>query len=369
MSADGVPSQPLRERLERVVRADVRAMSGYHVPDSAGLVKLDAMENPYRLPQTLREELGRRLAEVALNRYPVPTYARLKSTIRERLGVPSGFDVVLGNGSDELITMLSIATATAGACVLAPLPSFVMYEMSSRFAGSRFVGVDLAPGFGLDLAAMLEAIERHRPAVIYLAYPNNPTGNLFDDDAIEAVVRAAPGVVVLDEAYHPFARRSWMARLSEFDNLVVMRTVSKLGLAGIRLGYAAAASPWLDELEKVRPPYNVSVLDEAAAQFALEHLDVFDAQAEQIRSERDALSVRLAAMPGVEVFASQANFVLVRVSDGPAVWNGLLREGVLVKDVGRMHGSLAGCLRLTVGTAQECDRLVAALAQVLAAQS
>jgi histidinol-phosphate aminotransferase len=368
MSPDA-PEPPLRERLERVVRADLRAMSGYHVPDSAGLVKLDAMENPYRLPEPLREELGRRLSEVALNRYPVPTYARLKSTIRERLGVPAGFEVVLGNGSDELIAMLSTATATPGACVLAPVPSFVMYEMSARFAGSRFVGVDLAPGFGLDAAAMLDAIARHRPAVVYLAYPNNPTGNLFDDAAVEAVVRAAPGVVVLDEAYHPFARRSWMPRLAEFDNLVVMRTVSKLGLAGIRLGYAAAAAPWLDELEKVRPPYNVSVLDEAAAQFALEHLDVFDAQAARIRSDRDALSARLGALPGVEVFASDANFVLVRVSDGPGVWKGLLQQGVLVKDVGRMHGSLAGCLRLTVGTGEECDRLVGALAQVLAGQS
>jgi histidinol-phosphate/aromatic aminotransferase/cobyric acid decarboxylase-like protein len=159
MSPDA-PEQPLRERLERVVRADLRAMSGYHVPDSAGLVKLDAMENPYRLPEPLREELGRRLSEVALNRYPVPTYARLKSTIRERLGVPAGFEVVLGNGSDELIAMLSTATATPGACVLAPVPSFVMYEMSARFAGSRFVGVDLAPGFGLDAAAMLDAISR-----------------------------------------------------------------------------------------------------------------------------------------------------------------------------------------------------------------
>jgi histidinol-phosphate aminotransferase len=362
-------SQRLRQRLERVVRADVRAMSGYHVPDSAGLIKLDAMENPYLLPESLREQLGRRLADVALNRYPVPTYAGLKSAIRERLGVPTGFGVVLGNGSDELITMLSVATATAGACVLAPVPSFVMYEMSARFARSRFVGVALAPDFGLDLPAMLAAIERHDPAVVYLAYPNNPTGNLFDDAAIEAVVRAASGVVVLDEAYHPFARRSWMHRLPEFENLIVMRTVSKLGLAGIRLGYAAAAGPWLDELEKVRPPYNVSVLDEAAAAFALEHLEVLDAQAQTIRADRETLAARLSALPGVEVFPSQANFLLVRVADAPAVWQGLLERGVLVKDVGRMHGLLAGCLRLTVGTAAECDRLVAALGQVLAARS
>jgi len=352
-------------RVARVVRADIRAMSAYHVPDSAGLVKLDAMENPYCLPAPLREALGRRLSAVALNRYPAPGYARLKSMIRERLGVPPGFDVVLGNGSDELITMLSLATATEGATVLAPAPSFVMYELSARFARSRFVGVALAPGFGLDLPAMLAAIDAHRPAIVYLAYPNNPTGNCFDDAAIEAILSAAPGAVVVDEAYQPFAQRSWMSRLPRHPNLIVMRTVSKLGLAGIRLGYVAAARPWLDELEKVRPPYNVGVLNEAAAEFALEHLDVLDAQAAAIRADRDVLAARLVALPGAEVHESQANFLLVRVADAPAVWRGLLERGVLVKDVGRMHAVLAGCLRVTVGTPAENDALIAALAKTL----
>ncbi len=351
--------------VARVVREEIRAMSGYHVPDSAGLVKLDAMENPYRLPEPLRAALGRRLSEVALNRYPVPGYTRLKATIRARLGVPDGYEVLLGNGSDELITLLSVATARDGATVLAPTPSFVMYEMSARFARSAFVGVPLAPDFGLDLPAMLAAIREHAPAVVYLAYPNNPTGNCFEDAAIERILRAAPGAVVVDEAYQPFARRSWMPRLPEYPNLIVMRTVSKLGLAGIRLGYLSAARPWIDELEKVRPPYNVSVLTEAAAEFALEHLDVLDAQAGRIRDDRATLSARLAALPGVEVFGSEANFVLLRVADGPSVWRALLANGVLVKDVGRMHSLLAGCLRITVGTPQENDALVEALARVL----
>ena len=364
-AAPPAPADRASDCVARVVRADVRAMSAYHVPDCAGLVKLDAMENPYRLPEPLRAALGQRLSDVALNRYPVPSYAQLKATIRERLGVPQGYGVLLGNGSDELITLLSVATAIDGATVLAPTPSFVMYEMSARFARSAFVGVPLAPDFGLDLPAMLAAIRQHRPAVVYLAYPNNPTGNCFDDAAIEQVLRAAPGAVVVDEAYQPFARRSWMPRLPEFPNLIVMRTVSKLGLAGIRLGYLSAAGPWIDELEKVRPPYNVSVLTEATARFALEHLDVLDAQAERIRGDRATLSARLAALPGTEVFGSEANFVLVRVGDAPAVWRGLQANGVLVKDVGRMHPMLAGCLRITVGTPQENDALVEALARVL----
>jgi histidinol-phosphate aminotransferase len=357
------------ERVARLVRPDILAMSSYHVPDAAGLVKLDAMENPYRLPEALRGELAQRLAALALNRYPVPSYARLKAAIRKRLGVPPGFDVILGNGSDELITLLSVATARPGATVVSPWPSFVMYEMSARFAGSRFAGVPLAGGFALDRPAMLEAIAAHGPAVVYLAYPNNPTGNCFDDGAIEAVLAAAPGLVVIDEAYQPFALSTWMPRLPEFPNLLVMRTVSKLGLAGIRLGYLAGAAPWLEQLEKVRPPYNVSVLTEAAALFALEHLETLDAQAARIRADRETLAAALARLPGLEVFPSRANFLLVRVPDGPATWQALRERRVLVKDVGRMHPSLVNCLRLTVGAPEENAALLAALGEALRPRS
>ncbi|MEK9777248.1 MAG: histidinol-phosphate transaminase [Quisquiliibacterium sp.] len=349
-----------------VLRDQVRAMSAYQVQDSAGRVKLDAMENPYQLPQALRDELGHRLASVALNRYPVPSYAALKQAISERFGVPNGFGLVLGNGSDELISMLSVAVARPGASVLAPVPSFVMYEMSARFAGCDFIGVPLDSDFALDLPAMLAAIRKHRPAVVYLAYPNNPTGNCFDEHAIEAILDEAPGAVVLDEAYQPFALSTWMPRLPRYPNLIVMRTVSKLGLAGIRLGYLSAAQAWTEQLEKVRPPYNINVLTEAAALFAIEHAGQLDAQAAQIRADRQTLARRIAAIPGVKVYPSQANFLLIRVSDGPAAWRGLLDRGVLVKDVGKMHPMLANCLRLTIGTPAESDALAGALLQVLA---
>jgi histidinol-phosphate aminotransferase len=352
--------------VERVFRADVRTMSAYHVPDSTGLVKLDAMENPYQLPQLLREELGRRLARTALNRYPVPSYTGLKQAIAARFGVPDGFDLVLGNGSDELISMMSAAIAQPGACVLAPAPSFVMYEMSARLAGCGFIGVPLTQDLSLDLPAMLAAIRQHRPAIVYLAYPNNPTGNCFDDAAIEAILREAPGAVVLDEAYQPFAVNSWMSRLPVHPNLILMRTVSKLGLAGIRLGYLTGARAWTGQLEKLRPPYNINVLTEAAALFAIEHGDELDAQAAKIRDDRQALAARLTDLPGVHVYPSQANFLLVRVADGPATWRGLLDRGVLVKDVGKMHPLLANCLRLTIGTPAESDALMDAMSQVLA---
>jgi histidinol-phosphate aminotransferase len=358
--------------IDNIIRPEVRALAAYHVPDAGGFVKLDAMENPYTLPENLRSELGRRLAEVAMNRYPVPSYAQLKAKICGRLSVPTGYDVILGNGSDELITLLSVACAKPGAKVLAPTPGFVMYAMSARFAGLEFVGVPLRPDFTLDKAAMLAAIAQQKPAITYLAYPNNPTGNLFDADDMVEIMRAVgdTGIVVVDEAYQPFAQASFMPRLAEFDNLVVMRTVSKLGLAGIRLGYMSASAALLAEFDKVRPPYNVNVLTQAAAEFMLDHVAVLDAQAATLRDERTTLLTVLTGLPGIEVFPSAANFLLIRVksekNNADTVFSTLLDRKVLIKNVGKMHPLLENCLRVTVSTPEEnrlfLDALTASLA-------
>ncbi|HEY5800477.1 MAG TPA: histidinol-phosphate transaminase [Burkholderiaceae bacterium] len=353
--------------LEKIIRPEIRAMAGYHIPDATGYVKLDAMENPYRLPDALQQELARRLADVALNRYPMGGYATLKQRICAQLGVPEGYDVILGNGSDELISMLAMACSTPGAAMLAPVPAFVMYAMSAKLAGMQFVGVPLLPDFALDMDALLAAIAEHKPALLYLAYPNNPTGNLYSRTDMERLIEAMDGIglVVSDEAYQPFAQDSFMPLLPRYPNLVVMRTVSKLGLAGIRLGYMSAHPALLEQFEKVRPPYNVNVLTEAAALFALDHLDVLDAQAAQLRAERARLSAVLSAMPGVEVFPSAANFLTLRVQDADGVTAKLLARRIMLKNLGKMHPLLAGCLRVTVSTPEEnalfADALLASI--------
>lgn len=352
---------------KNIIRADVRALSAYHVPDATGFVKLDAMENPYTLSPELQQELGRRLGSAALNRYPVPTYAKLKQAICAKQGVPAGWDVVLGNGSDELISIVSVACAKSGAKVLAPVPGFVMYAMSAQFAGLEFIGVPLKKDLTLDLEGMLAAVREHRPAITYLAYPNNPTGNLFDTQAMLAIIREVgdSGVVIVDEAYQPFAGDSFMSRLPDFDNLIVMRTVSKLGLAGIRLGYMSASNSLLTEFDKVRPPYNVNVLTEITAAFMLEHTDVLDAQASAIRAERESLLSSLSDLAGVEVFPSAANFILFRITKsgltGAEIFDRLLAQKVLVKNVGKMHSLLDNCLRVTVSTPAENASFLAAL--------
>ncbi|QJD90443.1 histidinol-phosphate transaminase [Duganella dendranthematis] len=357
--------------INSTIRSDVRAAAGYHVADASGFIKLDAMENPYQLPHHLRDDLAQRLADVALNRYPVASYSTLKQRIVDKLGVPAGYDVILGNGSDELISILCMACATQDrrATALAPTPSFVMYQRSTQFAGMDYVGVPLKADLTLDLPAMLDAIAQHKPSLVFLSYPNNPTGNLFAEDDIVAIIKALDGfgLAVVDEAYEPFAQQTFMHRLPEFENLVVMRTVSKLGLAGIRLGYLSAAPRLLAELDKVRPPYNINVLTQVAAEFALDHLEVLNQQAADLRAARGDLMAALARLPGVEVFPSAANFILIRVPNSDDAYAKLLSRKVLVKNVSKMHSVLTNCLRITVSTPEENSTFLDAFAASQAA--
>lgn len=350
--------------VRRAVSPVVRQMAAYPVADADGFLKLDAMENPYEFSAELRAALGARLAALPVNRYPVPSYTPLKASIQKAFNIPTGFPVVVGNGSDELISMLALAVRGCGP-ILAPSPSFVMYEIGARLTGNRYVGVALDERFQLRLSAMLQAIEKHRPALVYLAYPNNPTGASFDRAAVRAIIEAAPGLVVVDEAYQPFAGETWMNDLPSHPNLVVMRTVSKIGLAGIRIGYLSAAPEITAELEKVRPPYNISVLDAEAALFALEHKDVLDKQAGLLVQARSQLLKALGELPGVTAFESATNFVLARVPDGQVMHQSLLERKILVRNVGKMHPLLSNCLRLTVSTPAENDQLLAAMKSIL----
>ncbi len=354
-------STGLEERMKRIVRQDIQSMHSYAVQPSAGLIKLDSMENPFRLPVPLREELGRRLSEVALNRYPAGGGDVLRERLARHAGMPEGCDIVLGNGSDELISLLAMACDVPGATIVAPEPGFVMYRMSAQLQGLRYVGVPLTPDFELDLPAMLAAVRAHAPALLYLAYPNNPTANLWNDEAIDALIEAAPGLVVMDEAYQPFASRDSMDRLRRHEHVLVMRTMSKFGLAGVRIGYLLGRRALIQEVDKVRPPYNISVLNCEAALFALDHVDEYARQAASIRSERDRLLGLLASVPGARPFRSEANMILVRVPDSRMAFEGMRERGVLVKNIAFLHPLLHDCLRLTVGTPDENVKMMDAL--------
>jgi len=351
---------------EKVIREDVRSMAAYHVPPAAGMVKLDAMENPYGLPDGLRREIGALVETAAINRYPDPAARALKERLRSTMQIPDEFDILLGNGSDEIIQLVVVAAARTGAVIMAPEPTFVVYRMAANAAQLRYVGVPLQADFTLDAERFLAAMAEHRPAVIFLSSPNNPSGNLFPEHVVERIVAAAPGLVVVDEAYHVFAGCTFMARLAQYPNLLIMRTVSKLGLAGLRLGYAVARPEWTREFDKLRLPYNVGVLTQLVGERLLAHHSVLEEQAAAIRSERARLAALLTQIPGITQFPSDSNFILVRVPDAPRVFEGLKRRMVLVKSLHGSHTLLAHCLRLTVGTPRENQHLVDALAGTLA---
>jgi histidinol-phosphate aminotransferase len=350
---------------QALLRQEVLALHAYHVPPVSDMIKLDAMENPYSLPQELAQEIARLVMDAPLNRYPDAAARSLKEKIRAVVRLPEGMDVLLGNGSDEIIQLLALALNKPGAVLLGVEPSFVMYKMIAAFTGMQYAGVPLREDFSLDLHAVLEAVERHRPALVFLAYPNNPTGNLFDHDALIRILEAAPGLVVVDEAYYAFTDASFIPLLARYPNLLVMRTFSKLGMAGLRLGFLAGGKPWLEQLEKLRLPYNVGVLPQLVAEVLLDHHEVLERQAAQIREDRAWLYERLVGTVDVRAYPSEANFILFRVAHAGGVFEGLKQRGILIKNLHGAHPALDNCLRVTVGTQEQNEQFMVALQQCL----
>jgi histidinol-phosphate aminotransferase len=354
-------------RLERWVRPAVRALEAYHIEDASGLIKLDAMENPYAWPTDLREALAERLGAVALNRYPDGEARALKRRLRVHLGLADDAGLLLGNGSDELLQMIGLTVGGPDRCLLSPEPSFSMYRILAEITGMRYVGVPLeGQDFGLDRAAMLQAIERHQPALVVLSFPNNPTGNLFERQAIEAIIEASPGLVLIDEAYFDFSGETMLDRLAGTSRVLVLRTLSKMGLAGLRIGVLIGDPAWLAEIDKVRLPYNLNALSQAAADFALTHAEVLREQARRICRDRIVLCSALRGFEALTVWPSHTNFLLVRAAGrGESLFAALKAEGILVKSLHGAHPLLADCIRVTVGAAEENAALLAALARRL----
>ncbi|MFV9616864.1 MAG: histidinol-phosphate transaminase [Gammaproteobacteria bacterium] len=356
----------------QTIRPVIKGIQAYHVADASGLIKLDAMENPYHLSEGLKAQLQVKLSEAELNRYPDPTASALCEKLRQVMQVPEDKAIVLGNGSDELIQMLAMAVADydnkkRDVCLMSFEPGFVMYKMIADFVGINYVGVPLDENFSLDMETIRLAIKQHKPAIIFIAYPNNPSANCYNKNDIEEIISIAPGMVVLDEAYHPFAQTSFINRLAEFDNLLVMRTVSKMGLAGLRLGLLCGHPDIINEIDKIRLPYNINVLTQISAEFVLDNINVLDQQAKLIRDEREVLLEKMQAMPALQVFPSQANFILFRVLNKNAndVFESIKLSGVLIKNMKADAGLLRNCLRVTVGTPEEnlvfVDALVSAM--------
>jgi len=357
----------IEDRVSKIIKPAILAAKAYHVPDSRGLIKLDAMENPYSWPEEIKVEWSRHLQQAELNRYPDASLSELRSRLTDALNLPDNTAMMFGNGSDELIQIILMALNKTSNVVMAPEPSFVMYRLLSSMMELDFVGVPLNKDFSLDLPAMLESIVKTQPAVIFIAWPNNPTGNAFEQEALEEIIKVAPGLVVIDEAYHAFARNSMMSCLHKYPNVLLMRTLSKLGLAGLRLGMLFGASEWISELDKLRLPYNIGTLNQLSANFIIQNIDLLEQQAQRIRDDREGFFNSLSEITGVEAWESEANFILFRVSEPGAnrVHQELIKQNILIKNLQGAHPLLENCLRVTVGTEEENKAFLSTLKSIL----
>ncbi len=343
-----------------MIRSDIKALSAYHVPDSSGMIKLDAMENPFSLPDALRQQWGAKLTAVEINRYPDADMAELRGQIAAHAGVHAD-QILLGNGSDEIIQMI-LMTICPGTCVV-PAPTFVMYDLISHWLKRPVASVPLSADFNLDADQFLQVCGREKAEVAFLACPNNPTGNLWPEDTVRKIAEGFNGLLVIDEAYGPFSERTHTHLIA--DNVMVLRTFSKLGWAGLRLGYLIGKAEQIAHLNKVRMPYNINALTQASASFLLDHFDVFEQQAAEIKAERERVMAALSAMDAVTAFPSQTNFILLRVSDADTVFEQLKQRGILIKNMNSARGLLANCLRITIGTKTENDAVLQALEEIL----
>ncbi len=337
-----------------VIRHDIKQMSVYKVTDvPEDCIKLDAMESPYEYPEELKEELASILSEVPLNRYLNPLSCGIREIIYEQFNIQADAQVVLGNGSDELIQFLTLLIAKPGAKVLSVEPSFVMYERCANLYGLNYVGVPLNPDFTMDLDATLAAIQTHQPAITFLAYPNNPTGGRFERSEVEAILAAATGIVVVDQAYGAFASDSFFPQAGQYDNLVVLKTLSKIGFAGIRMGFAAGPQAIMQELQKIMPPYNMNQLSVATAKFAVKYPQFISGSIDKLKSERERMRTAIRSYDVIEDFASEANFLTIRVPDAQKLYDTLLEHKILIKNLHGVHPLLDQCVRITVGLPEE----------------
>ena len=352
---------------QKLVHGEIQALSAYKVSNSHGMIKLDAMESPYGFDSTLKEQWLAHLATLDVNRYPDPGAQLLKHRLRKVFDIPEHIGLTLGNGSDELLQLIQIAVGGYGRCIMAPQPSFVMYEIIARYTRARFVALPLDERFELQRDKVLAACELENPACVFFSYPNNPSGNFFDSSLIEEVARTINGVVVVDEAYYAYSGRTMLASIERLANLMVVRTLSKSSLAGLRIGYLASQPSWAAEFEKLRLPYNIGVLAQVSATFALDHWEELEAGTERIRRARDSMTDQLKRISGLSVFPSEANFITFRVNgkDAPFVFDSLKRSEILVKNLDGSHPLLLNCLRVTIGTAEENQALLNALRSIL----
>ncbi len=339
--------------IRKLVKKQVSALKAYDAKEIACRIKLDANESPYGFAAAAGSITG-----VRTNRYPDPEAGAIRRLLARDLGVNTE-NILFGNGSDELIYYL---ITTFGGPVSYPVPTFSMYGIISQALGEKKIEVPLDKEFDLDMEGFLKAVRKEKPKLIFLSSPNNPTGNCFSTERILKIIEASRGIVIVDEAYQPFSSETGMLPLlKDYRNLVIMRTLSKVGLAALRLGFMLADPEIIREVNKVRLPFNLNSFSQAVAAAALKMKKEFRTSIKAIVTERERLLEEMIKTEGVTPFPSEANFILFRVEDPDYVYASLLKKGILLRN---MHNVVSGCLRVTVGTPKENTAFLMALQEI-----
>ncbi|MDI6775886.1 MAG: histidinol-phosphate transaminase [Syntrophales bacterium] len=352
--------------LKNLIREEVLSQMAYPAEAPSCKIKLDANENPFTLPTPLKDSIFEAMKKIDLNRYPEPGSHRLRTRFAGYYGVEEDM-LMIGNGSDELIHILCTALTGQTLDVIIPVPTFAMYSISALNNGHRVIGVPLDASFDLDVDAILRHLATTKTTpLIFLSYPNNPTGNCFSQQKIEAIIEQSTGIVVVDEAYFPFSGKTFLPFLNRYENLVILRTLSKIGLAAMRIGFLIGPASLIHELDKVRLPYNLNALSQVVAGFYLDNEATFLKQAEEIINMREELFKALKEMEGVHPYPSEANFIFFSCDfDVDSVYNNLLAKGILIKNF-NAPGIMRNCMRVTVGNREENEEFLAALKGIIA---
>ena len=338
--------------ISNLVKKSIQKLKPYHIENTPCRIKLDAMENPYPLSKALMKKVLEGIKGIKINRYPDPLASRLKDIISLHVKTPVD-NIIIGNGSDELIQLILTAFGGHGDRVLLPIPTFSMYGIIAMSLSLMPEGVSLGKNWALPLDKFLSNMERIKPKVIFISYPNNPTGNSFDKESILKVLEKTTGIVVIDEAYYDFSRKTFLPYLKECKNLIILRTLSKIGMAGLRVGYLMADKEICQELNKVRLPYNSNALSQEISSIILENRTEIQKQIGAIISERDKLMEGLKEIEGIEPYPSETNFILFKVDrNSKEVFDRLSDNGILIRNFGN-DNYLKDCLRVTIGTPEE----------------
>ncbi len=357
--------------IKKTIRFDIQKQDTYPMSFDGDFIKLDAMESPYELPNHVMAEIANSIKKISLNRYPVSSgkpIEELKSAIRESFEIPDEAEMIFGNGSDELISLIIQSCCSPGDFIISPWPSFIYFEIAAKIHHTVLVKVSLQQDLQIDLLAMLKAIREFKPKVIFLALPNNPTGGLWSRDTVIEILNQAPGLVVLDEAYQAFTKQTWMQDIMQFDNVLILRTLSKIGFAGLRFGYLTGPAQWLEQINKVRPPYNMSTLTQTVLSTVLNHRSFINVHISAILNARNWLISSLRRLSGLYIFPTYGNFVLVRFSqeiNADEIYIFLRKKNILVRNFSKYHPLLDNCLRISVGTSEDNALFIKVLEEIM----